>query len=1007
MSKNFYDKPIINTPYKEPNCHYEFDDKGEPLDGPPVSNRRESKYYTPVPKPRKKKSQDNQPVMPMHPADGISTEDQEYSPTPIINEIRSHVAEWRVKKESDWEVTPPTARLLNHWREHEFIGIRPFFCQIEAVETIIWLTEVAPKHAKYKPILDHIKNANASANPDLIRLAMKMATGAGKTTVMAMLIAWHVANAVNSPNSKKYSRGFLIVTPGITIRDRLRVLLPSDPDNYYQKHDLVPYDMKTDIQKAKIVITNYHAFQRRDTMNLNATSRALLRGRGAPLKTEETDGQMVDRVAKDLQGIKNICVINDEAHHCYQEKGDDNLSDLKGDEKKDAEKENKAARVWINGLRAFKTILNFGAIYDLSATPFFLSGSGWPEGTLFPWVVSDFSLIDAIECGIVKLPRVPVADDTLGGKDSPIFRNLWENISKDMPKKGGQTLDPHALPQVLQNAMHQMYKHYVETKKKWDEAGTATPPVFIVVCNNTSTSKLVFDYIAGWTATKDGKQQMAHAGHMPLFSNFKDGELRDRPNTLLIDSRQIESGEIDDKFRKMMSAEIDKFKRDRTIRTGDASDVTDSELLREVMNTVGKEGKLGAEIRCVVSVSMLTEGWDANTVTHILGIRAFGTQLLCEQVVGRALRRLSYDLNDEEMYNPEYADIIGIPFDFASKPQIATVHPPKQSTHIRAVTERANAEITFPRITSYCVDLLGDRLRATFTEQSKYTITPDIVGSTETDLEGIVGKPSKLVAGVSEKRLNTIVMELAKRLIEDHFRDSDNLPRWVLFWDAKRICQNWLEQGYLICKGGTNPSMLEIPGLAGQALERIHNAISKEMAVREDDAKVRAVLDPYNPKGSTRYVNFATTKDTYRTGDKCHLNYTVMDSEWEGEFARVVEDHPRVLSYVKNQNLGFEIPYRDGTKSRKYIPDFIVKLDDGRGVDDPLYLIVETKGFPDDKEGLKSGTLESQWLPGVNDLGDYGRWDFAIFKDGYDIKKEFTALIDKKINDNTQPKKES
>nr|MCA8834347.1 DEAD/DEAH box helicase family protein [Pseudomonadota bacterium] len=524
MSKNFKDQPIINSPYKVPDYHYKLDTYGEPLDGPPVSSRRESKYSAPVPKARKKKSQDDQSVMSMHPADGFSTEDQEYNPTPIIKKIRSYVAVWRVlEKESDWGVTPPTARLLNHWRKYKFTGIRPFFCQIEAVETIIWLTEVAPNHPKYKPILDYIKNANASANPDLTRLAMKMATGAGKTTVMAMLIAWHVANAESTPSSNKYSRGFLIVTPGITIRDRLRVLLPSDPDNYYEKNELVPREMLQTMLNARIVIKNYHALQRQDVVKLNKISRAFIQGHGAPLKTEETDKEIVNRVAKDLKDIKNIIVINDEAHHCYEEKkGNNQIKTLKGDEKKDAEKENKAARVWINGLRAFKNVLDFGAIYDLSATPFFLNGSGWREGTLFPWVVSDFSLIDAIECGIVKLPRVPIADNTISGEESPVFRNLWDHIGKDMPKKGRQNLNPQDIPETLQNALDQLYALYKKTDDVWRKSGVDTPPVFIVVCNNTTTSKLIFDYIAGWTRTDENGVEHVEHGRFDLFNNFDE-----------------------------------------------------------------------------------------------------------------------------------------------------------------------------------------------------------------------------------------------------------------------------------------------------------------------------------------------------------------------------------------------------------------------------------------------------------------------------------------------------
>ena len=377
MTGTFYEEPILNSPYEEPARHHALDEDGRPTDNPPIAGRRRSELITPVPKPRKRrnKSDPKQVKMDLHSGDGISSDEQEYNPTPIINEIRFRVAGWRsLPSQTDWGVTPATARLLQHWRHHDFQGIRPFFCQIEAVETIIWLTEVARTQKTHKRFWDHIQGANEQANPELIRLALKMATGAGKTTVMAMLMAWQVVNAVRSPTSKLFTRGFLVVSPGITIKGRLRVLQPNDPNSYYKSHELVPADMLDDINKAKIVITNFHAFQLREVMDTNKVGKSLLQGRGEALITQETEGQMIRRVAEELMGFKNIVVINDEAHHCYLERPDnEDIADLKGDEKKEAEKENKAARIWINGLEAFKRKLGVRAVYDMSATPFFLS----------------------------------------------------------------------------------------------------------------------------------------------------------------------------------------------------------------------------------------------------------------------------------------------------------------------------------------------------------------------------------------------------------------------------------------------------------------------------------------------------------------------------------------------------------------------------------------------------------------------------------------------------------
>ena len=942
--------------------------------------------------------------MDLHSDDGISSENQEYNPTPIINEIRSRVAAWRrLPSQTDWGVTPATARLLHHWRHHDFQGIRPFFCQIEAVETIIWLTEVARTPKQYKRFWEHIHGANEQANPELVRLAMKMATGAGKTTVMAMLMAWQVVNAVRSPTSKLFTRGFLIVSPGITIRDRLRVLQPNDPNSYYKSRELVPADMLEDINKAKIVITNYHAFQLRETMDTNKVGKSLLQGRGEALRTQETEGQMVRRVAEELMGFKNVVVINDEAHHCYREKPDnEDIADLKGDEKKEAEKENKAARLWINGLEAFKRKLSVRAVYDLSATPFFLSGSGWAEGTLFPWTVSDFSLIDAIECGIVKLPRVPVADN-IPGADMPIFRDLWKHIGKDMPKKGKLVGDPLAIPDKLKTALHALYKHYEETYEEWERVGIETPPVFIVVCNNTSTSRLVHEWISGWQRpNEDGEEIFEHNGHLKLFRNFDEhGNSFPRPNTILIDSHQIESGEaLDKNFRAMAALEIEQFKREMKQRSGagDVGEFSDAELLREVMNTVGKKDRLGEQVRCVVSVSMLTEGWDTNTVTHILGIRAFGTQLLCEQVVGRGLRRYSYELNSDGLFNVEYADIMGIPFDFTAKPQVAPVKPPKKTSRVQAVKERAALEITFPRVTGYRVDLPEERLTANFTEDSTFVLTPEMVGPGQTLMEGIVGEGVMISAAEAQaKRPSTIAFDLAKHLLYKYFKDEDGEPKLYLFGQIKRIARQWIDEGYLVCKGDTGRWMLEYLDVANQASERIYNAIVNSIG---DQRKVKAVLDPYNPKSSTAHVGFSTTKDLWTTAPaKCHINYVVLDSDWVAEFARVAEQHSSVISYVKNQGLGLEVPYKDGSMARYYIPDFIVQIDDGHGPDDPLHLIVEVKGYRHENVKLKSETMRTQWVPGVNNLGSFGRWTFEEFSDVFEMDKEFKALIDKVLSE--------
>lgn len=1006
----FFERPIINSPYKYPNQHWELDEAGQPTQKI-IQSRRSAEFITPIPKPRKRKGSGHQGDLLL--GDALSNASDDSSAqlyhSALINGVRDEVNKWRrIENPAKWHVTPETARLLQHWRHHNFSGVRPFFCQIEAVETAIWLTEVAPNLGKAgERILEHLTAANQAANPDLMRLALKLATGAGKTTVMAMLIAWQTINAVRRSNSKKFTRGFLIVAPGITIKDRLSVLQPNDPYSYYQSRELVPADMLDDVTRAKIVITNYHAFKLRERIELSKGGRLLLQGRtGDALDTVETEGQMIQRVMPDLMGLKNIMVINDEAHHCYREKpSSDDVLDLKGDDKKEAEQNNEAARLWISGIEAVNRKLGVTRVMDLSATPFFLRGSGYAEGTLFPWTMSDFSLMDAIECGIVKLPRVPVADN-ISGAEVPVFRNLWEHIGKKMPKKGrgkANSLDPLSIPVELQTALEALYGHYQKTFELWEKAAIQVPPCFIVVCNNTATSKLVYDYISGFhRENADGSYSLEN-GRLELFRNFDEhGNPHARPRTLLIDSEQLESGEaLDSNFRGMAENEIEQFRREIIERTGDArkaESITDQDLLREVMNTVGKKDRLGESIRCVVSVSMLTEGWDTNTVTHVLGVRAFGTQLLCEQVIGRALRRQSYDLNEHGLFSVEYADVLGIPFDFASKPVVSPPQPPRETIQVKAMRpERDALEIQFPRVQGYRVELPNDRLNATFNDDSKLELTPALVGPSITKNAGIIGEDVDLsLVHTGDLRPSTLLYHLTKRLLETKWRDPGEEPKLYLFGQLKRIAKHWLET-CLVCKGGTYPAQLMYQNLADMACNRITDGITK---AEEGARPIKAVLDTYNPTGSTAHVNFNTSKtERWKTDARCcHLNWVILDSDWEAEFCRVAESHPKVRAYVKNHNLGFEVPYRYGSQSRTYRPDFIVLVDDGHGDDDLLHLVVEIKGYRGEDAKDKKSTMETYWVPGVNNLKTYGRWAFAEFTGVYQMQDDFAQRVDLEFN---------
>ena len=1005
MTNPFFEKPILNTPYGYPGRYWELDTTGQPTQRI-IDARRRAEFITPIPKPKKQKGA-QQDVLLFDQA--LSTQAQQYH-SAIINSVRTEVDKWRaLKNPNDWRVTPETARLLQHWRHHHFSGVRPFFCQVEAAETAIWLTEVAPQIGKVGQVfVDHLASANNDANPELMRLALKLATGAGKTTVMAMLIAWQTVNAVRRPGSKKFTRGFLLVAPGLTIKDRLRVLQPNDPDSYYDSRELVPGDMLGDLERAKIVITNYHAFKPRERMELSKGGRLLLQGRGGDeLDTLETEGQMLQRVMPDLMGMGNILVINDEAHHCYREKPGAKADDegLKGDDRKEAEENNEAARLWITGLEAVNRKLGVARVLDLSATPFFLRGSGYAEGTLFPWTMSDFSLMDAIECGIVKLPRVPVADN-IPGAEMPMYRNLWEHIRAKMPKKGrgkAEGLNPLDLPTQLQTALEALYGHYAKTFELWAQEKISVPPCFIVVCNNTSASKLVYDYISGFQQPHaDGSSKLVE-GRLPLFRNHdQHGNPLGRPRTLLIDSEQLESGDaLDDTFRDMAGPEIQQFKNEIFERGGPMADelragksLDDASLLREVMNTVGKAGRLGDSIRCVVSVSMLTEGWDTNTVTHVLGVRAFGTQLLCEQVIGRALRRQSYELNEDGLFNVEYADVLGIPFDFNAKPVVSPPQKPRETIQVKAVRpDRDALEIRFPRVQGYRTELPQERLTAEFNDDSKLELTPDLVGATETRQSGIIGATVDLnLVHTSDVRPSQVVYELSSHLLMTRFRDANGEPQLHLFGQLKRIARQWLD-GYLVCTGGTYPAQLKYKTLADTACERIMAGITRALI---GSRPINAVLDPYNPTGSTAHVNFNTSKtERWQTSAQhCQLNLVILDSDWEAEFCRVAEAHPRVKAYVKNHNLGLEVPYRFGSEMRQYRPDFIVRVDDGHGEENLLNLVVEIKGFRGEDAKVKKETMDTYWVPGVNHLGAHGRWAFAEFTEVYRMQADFATKVD-------------
>lgn len=989
MTQVVIENPVLNSPFTEPTRHFRFTDEG--ITDEVAEGRRVSSYFIPIARPRKKGQKQLE-------FETEWTQDR-IEENKLVNRIRGRVNLWR--QGGYVGVTPTTSRLLAYWTNPEREK-KLFFCQMEALETAIYITEVAKKYGDAW-IENAVREANDTSNPGLPRLAFKMATGAGKTVVMAMLIAWQALNKLANAQDAKFSDTFLIVTPGITIRDRLRVLLPNDPQNYYRQRDIVSADLLEKLQQAKFIITNFHAFQLRETIAAGKLTKAILADGGTSAFTETPD-RMVRRVCRELGNKKNIIVINDEAHHCYRRKPDGEDVALKGDDRKEAQKREEEARVWISGLEAIKTKLGVKAIYDLSATPFFLRGSGYPEGTLFPWVASDFSLIDAIEAGIVKVPRVPIADDSMTG-DQPTYRDLWLRIREHLPKKGRKTeavSGEPKLPAELQGALLSLYGNYEKYYHLWEKNPEArakgTPPVFIVVCNNTNVSKLVFDFVAGWEK-QIGEKTIVQAGQLDIFRNDDgNGGWIHRPNTILVDSEQLESGEaMSGDFKKIAAREIEEFKADYRLRFPgrDTDNLTDEDLLREVMNTVGKPGKLGEQVKCVVSVSMLTEGWDANTVTHVLGIRAFGTQLLCEQVVGRALRRKSYVANESGMFDPEYAEVYGVPFSFI--PCSGSTKEPEPGplpTRVRALENRISCEIRFPRLLGYRYDVADEKLTAKFTDDSKLSLsTADI--PTKTENAPIVGETSiHTLDDLKKRRPNEVAFLLAKLTLEKFFRDDEGNDKPWLFPQLLAIAKRWLNECVTL-KDNTFPQLLLLIEFAHDAAERIYKAV---VQASEGTPALKPILRPYDTLGSTRYVDFDTTRPVYLTKpEKCHVSHVVADTDsWEQKMAEALESMDEVVRYVKNHNLAFTIPYALSGEERQYHPDFIAILNDGRGPDDPLNLILEVTGEKKKDKAAKVATARTLWVPAINNHGGYGRWDFLEVADPWDAQNLIRGLLRKR-----------
>lgn len=1021
--------PILNNPYEEPTKHYATRSDGK-IDYTEVVNER--RIFVP----------DQNTVIPSRTGsqkDVFEINDfaEEYE-AHIVNRLRIQIREWR--KNGYPHVTRVTRDLLQHWfLQYEEEPLKNlFFCQREALETAIWLNEVAEKSNPGTSILEKLNKAQKEVDPDakinqLPRIAFKMATGTGKTVVMAGLIIYHYLNRQNYSSDTRFSDYFLIVAPSITIRDRLQVLKVDEStqseqnrDDYYAERKLVPRKYKQYLGglNSRIVITNYHSFQRK---TLQGNKRSIYDGKldedGNKTSEKETANQMVNRVLSSFKPGRRLLVLNDEAHHCYLPKSERlSVRDHTG-------RENEKAALWFTGLKEISRKFKLTNVYDLSATPYYLDGSGYEPYSLFPWVVSDFGLVDSIESGLVKIPLLPEKDDT-HEIEQPKLRNIYDHVADKLKKRGYKKRKKEALdkkeiknerpyvPNLVKNALDQLfqeYNEYFEGYRKEGEKGPdilSAPPVMIIVCNNTSVSRDVYRYLAGYEIKdEEGETKQVVGGQFDILSNYDEQrqKLKPKPPTVLIDSESLDdAGQINSKFKDVFEHEIEEFKRDyaRQYGQGAAAQLTDADILREVVNTVGKRGRLGSHVRCVVSVSMLTEGWDANNVTHIMGVRAFGSQLLCEQVAGRALRRMDYSLvgYDKEgnptqdkrkiveyRYPPEYATIIGVPFKFFKGGE-KIPPPPGEAIQIRALPEREEEhEIRFPLLEGYRRDFEKGRLKYDFSEVEAYEIE-GAENPTQTTIATAFSKKERTLEPeqLLEYREQQIIYELTQDLMEMYFNDDGYLS---LFGQLKEIVQEWYD---------TRLKLLNITDNAykrfvlyedrNAVLEHIHRGINPHLNTKE---YLRPIFtNKYEKFGSTKFANGVTRREVFET-EQSHVNYAVADSEWERIFAKTCEEVGQVKSYVKNDYLGFTIPYLKEGIERQYRPDFLLKVENSQGV--KANLIIEITGYNKDKVEKKWYTKKN-WIPAVNAVKekyDFNKWYFfEIANDISDVKNQLIAIIE-------------
>jgi type III restriction enzyme len=909
------DQLIINSPYSEPAEHWKYDRESRLFSR--VAGRRAAGYVRAT---ESSKAFDDP---------GVFVE------LPLVNKIRPRVNAWR---EANYPgVSGITQRLLEHWRDPEQREHRRFFfCQLEAIETLIWLTEGPPS--------TRVGIDVPSDGGPFTRLCSKMATGSGKTIVMAMLIAWQVLNKITYPQDKRFSKSIFIVAPGLTVKSRLQVLIPSNDKNFYTEFNVIPAGLHDGLRQGKIKIVNWH------TLDWDSEERIAKR-KSVDKRGALSDEAYVREVLEDMATAQNLVVINDEAHHAWRVAP---KSTIKGVAKEDIEEATK----WVGGLDRIHRTRGILNCFDLTATPFAPTGKRSGEETLFQWIVSDFGLNDAIESGLVKTPRVVVRDDSRLGKN---FKARLYHIYADPEVKEdiNRKVEPHVpLPDLVNTAYTILGSDWDETRKRWEKEKAPTPPVMITVANLTYTA--------------------ARVGYALTHKKIPIEGLSDPERILHIDSKVLGEAEAQEEAPDILpsAADQDNSESEEEVPVKKLTKQQRAEELRRTVDTVGKVGQPGEKIQAVISVGMLSEGWDAQTVTHIMGLRAFTSQLLCEQVVGRGLRRTSYDVDEKTgLFLPEYVNIFGVPFTFMpheGDEDALPPPPPQPTSKIQALAERNNLEISWPNIIridhEYRPQLTLDLPKIKPLTLDAYE-TPTIA-----DLAPVIdGKPDVTMLTsidveklVREQRMQRVIFQSAAE-VYDLMKPNWKANREYLLGQLIRLTEDYLTSGRIV----VSPSLFTEDEVRRRILYTLNmTKIVQHLweAIRfENSLAVVPVFDKERPIRRTGDMQPWFTRRPCEPAVRSHINLCVFDSKWEASEAFELDRNSNVTAWVKNDHMGFEILYAFKGVILKYRPDYLIRLTGGK------MLVLEVKGQNSQQDATKRDFL-GEWVQAVNTQGSFGVW---------------------------------